>query len=90
MIVARCMYRFHDPSYDYELTTNTIKMNSFLKAVLHSGVSGLGLLLPVIISSNHVFDVTLGTVVTLVFNYIVSHYVPTTTGASAAQIPTYK
>lgn len=60
-------------------------MNSFLKGIGHTVLSVIGIYLPVIVSSNPVFHLTVGFVLTAGFNWIFSHFVPTTTGASAQQ-----
>ncbi len=60
-------------------------MNSFLKGFTHSILSALGLLLPTLISHNPTFDTTIGAVLMLGLNWLLSHTVATTTGRSAEQ-----
>lgn len=58
-------------------------MNSFSKGVLHSVISFLVMWLPLIHPGW--LDLTVGAVVTIVLNWLLSHTIPTTSGASANQ-----
>lgn len=60
-------------------------MNAFLKGTLHSVASALALFLPVVITHNQIFDTSIGAILILSVNWIISHTIPTTTGASANQ-----
>lgn len=60
-------------------------MNSVYKSITHTLASIITLWLPVIISSNPIFQMSLGTILMLIVNYLISHFIPTTTGASARQ-----
>lgn len=60
-------------------------MNSVLKGLLHTAITLLALYVPALLGSSHLADVTIGTVVAAVLNWLLSHSVPTTTGASVKQ-----
>lgn len=58
-------------------------MNSLLKGALHTLATTLMLALPLF--HGGWFDLTVGAVLTICLNWIISHTIPTTTGASAKQ-----
>ena len=62
------------------------KMPSYVKAALHTLVSFIAFVAPTIIA-NHAsfFNMSIGAAVGLVLNFLLSHTVATTTGASARQ-----
>lgn len=60
-------------------------MKSYLKSIVHTVATLLALYIPTIIDHNQVFNMTLGTIVALILNYIISHTIATTNGASAEQ-----
>lgn len=60
-------------------------MNSTLKGILHTVASALGLWLAAFISGNPYISLPLAGVIMSTFNWLVSHYIPTTSGASARQ-----
>lgn len=75
-------------------------MNSFLKGILHTVATAASFWLPSAISQSPVFNESLITVIThfapfltlsvgvviaIVLNWVISHTIPTTTGASVTQ-----
>lgn len=63
-------------------------MNSFLKSIVHTALSGLALIAPLlipIIQNNPKLDISISAVLAIILNWIISHSIPTTTGASARQ-----
>lgn len=58
-------------------------MNSFLKGLAHAAASSIIMILPML----HMdwLNLTLGAVVSIIANWVLSQTVPTTTGASANQ-----
>lgn len=60
-------------------------MNSFWKSVLHTAITVLAFYLPTLIDRSGVANLTVGSLVSLVLNWLLSHQVATTSGASAEQ-----
>lgn len=60
-------------------------MNSSFKALFHTLATLVAFWLPTIASNSHALDATVGSVIALGLNWLLSHTVPTTSGASAEQ-----
>lgn len=70
--------------YDLGIISNLKKtMNSFLKGVLHSLASAVIMYLP--FAHFSFMNMTIGAVILVVANWVISHTIPTTSGASATQ-----
>ncbi len=57
-------------------------MNSFTKGLVHTVVTLVALYVPTLLIQSHVADLTVGTIVAWALNWLTSHTIPTTTGAS--------
>ena len=60
-------------------------MNSISKSVLHTVASYVAIWLPSVIPFSHTLQLSLGAVLLLGANWVISHTIATTTGASAHQ-----
>lgn len=60
-------------------------MSSGLKGIVHSLLSVLAVGLAALIPMTPALNLTLGSLLSMLLNWILSRYVPTTTGASARQ-----
>lgn len=60
-------------------------MNSTVKSIVHTILTIIGLYLPTLIASNPIFNMSVGGLISIGFNFLLSHYIPTTNGASAIQ-----
>lgn len=60
-------------------------MQSFTKGVFHSLVTILALWIPTLLLQSHIADMTIGSVASILLNWLISHSIPTTTGVSSRQ-----
>lgn len=60
-------------------------MNSFLKGILHTLLPVAAIWVTSWVAHSGFADMTIGSGVGLVLNWLLSHFIPTTTGASARQ-----
>lgn len=60
-------------------------MKSLTKGIVHTLATLLSFYLPTLISSSHTFELTIGSVIAIALNWVASHTIPTTNGASANQ-----
>lgn len=63
-------------------------MNSFLKGVLHAVASAVAVALPYAVLHSPMLQESVATLLTVALNWVISHTIPTTTGASAVQAAT--
>lgn len=69
-----------------ELSGKNTFMNSVTKAILHTLVGIIPSIVALVIASHSpVLDLTIGQIISLIANFLISHSIPTTTGASARQ-----
>lgn len=60
-------------------------MKSYLKAIVHTIFTFAAFYLPTVIDHNQILNNSVGAVIALIINYVISHTIATTNGASAIQ-----
>lgn len=60
-------------------------MKSYLKGLVHTVATLVALYIPTLVDHSQVLNMTIGSIIALGLNYLISHTIPTTNGASAVQ-----